>query len=268
MLEVLAKGPLATVQDRGRPGYAHLGVPRSGALDPPALERANRLVGNPSTAAGLELSLGRFKALFHASTSVAVTGAVATVLVDGEKVPTSFAIEAGQQLEIGAPSAGVHCYLAVQGGIEVPMVLGSRSTDTLSGLGPAPLQVGDRLPFGASFNEPARATPAANYPDEIRIRVRFGPRDDWFRSPEELTFHPYRMGMANRLGARLTGPQPEPGGLGGVAQRGSGGRCGSGAGRWAADHLPRGSSNHRRVPGNCRCSPRRPAYGRSGPAWH
>lgn len=206
MLEVLAKGPLATVQDQGRPGYAHLGVPRSGALDAPALERANRLVGNPSTAAGLELSLGRFTALFHASTSVAVTGAVAIVLVDGEKVRTSFTVEEGQQLEIGAPSAGVHCYLAVQGGIDVPMVLGSRSTDTLSGLGPAPLQVGDRLPFGVAANEPARVTPAANYPDEIRIRVRFGPRDDWFRSPEELTFHPYRMGMANRLGARLTGP--------------------------------------------------------------
>ena len=60
MLEVLGIGPLATIQDLGRPGYAHLGVSRSGALDPPALERANRLVGNPAAAAGLELSFGRF----------------------------------------------------------------------------------------------------------------------------------------------------------------------------------------------------------------
>jgi biotin-dependent carboxylase-like uncharacterized protein len=206
MLEVLGIGPLATVQDLGRPGYAHLGVSRSGALDPPALERANRLVGNPGDAAGLELSFGRFAGRVHSDTLVAVTGATAPVTVDGEAVSTAASVRAGQTIEVGAPTAGVHCYLAVRGGIDVPPVLGSRSTDTLSGLGPKPLRVGDRLPFGHLHGEPALEPAPAEYGDEIRVRVRFGPREDWFRSAEELTWNRYQMGMANRIGARLNGP--------------------------------------------------------------
>jgi biotin-dependent carboxylase-like uncharacterized protein len=206
MLEVLSKGPLATVQDQGRPGYAHLGVSRSGALDPPALERANRLVGNSATAAGLELSFGRFAGRFHTDTVVAVTGATAPVSVDGKAVSGVASVRAGQTIEVGAPTAGVHCYLAVRGGIEVPPVLGSRSTDTLSGLGPAPLRVGDQLAFGQQHGEPALEPAALEYGDEIRVRVKFGPREDWFRSAEELTWNRYQMGMANRIGARLNGP--------------------------------------------------------------
>jgi biotin-dependent carboxylase-like uncharacterized protein len=206
MLEVLSTGPLATVQDLGRPGYAHLGVSRSGALDPPALERANRLVGNPATAAGLELSFGRFAGRAHTDTIVAVTGATAPVSVDGQAVSAVATVRAGQTIEVGAPTAGVHCYLAVRGGIDVPPVLGSRSTDTLSGLGPPPLRVGDRLPFGQLHGEPATEPAPLEYGDEIRVRVRFGPREDWFRSAEELTWNRYQMGMANRIGARLNGP--------------------------------------------------------------
>jgi allophanate hydrolase subunit 2 len=100
----------------------------------------------------------------------------------------------------------VHCYLAVQGGIDVPPVLGSRSTDTLSGLGPSPLQVGDQLPFGDHTGDPAEELAALEDGDDIRVRVRFGPREDWFRSAEELTWNRYQMGMANRIGARLNGP--------------------------------------------------------------
>ncbi len=206
MLEVLGKGPLATVQDLGRPGYAHLGVSRSGALDQPALERANTLVGNPVAAAGLELSLGRFSALFHTDALVAVTGATAPVSVGGEEVSPVVRVREGQTLEVGAPTKGMHCYLAVSGGIDVPPVLGSRSTDTLSGLGPTPLAVGDRLPFGDETGSPGEGAAAPVYRDEILVRVRFGPREDWFRSAEELTWNRYTMGMANRIGARLNGP--------------------------------------------------------------
>lgn len=208
MLEVLSKGPLATVQDTGRFGYAHLGVSRSGALDRPALTRANRLVGNPPTAAGLELSLGRFTARFNAAAQLTVTGATAPVSVDGEPVSGVFEVRAGQTVAIGAPTHGMHCYLAVSGGIDVSPVLGSRSTDTLSGLGPAPLQVGDRLAFGFLATQPGEALPEAQeeYGAPVRVRVRLGPREDWFRSAEELTWNRYTMGMANRVGARLNGP--------------------------------------------------------------
>src|SRR5689334_20272309 len=206
MLEVLNVGPLATIQDRGRKGYAHLGVSRSGALDMPALERANRLIGNKAEAAGLELSFGRFAAVFHSDAVVALAGAVAPVSVDGQPVEPVIQIRAGQRLEVGAPTAGVHLYLAVSGGIDVPPVLGSRSTDTLSGLGPAPLQAGDRLSFGHEFGDTAEELAGPDYGNEIHVRVRFGPREDWFRSAEELTWNRYQMGMSNRIGARLIGP--------------------------------------------------------------
>ncbi len=206
MLEVLNVGPLATIQDRGRKGYAHLGVSRSGALDVPALERANRLVGNKAEAPGLELSFGRFAALFHTDAVVAVTGALAPVSLDGQPVTSAIQIRAGQRLEVGAPTAGVHLYLAVGGGIDVPPVLGSCSTDTLSGLGPPPLRAGDRLAFGHQFGEAPEELAALEYGNEIRVRVRFGPREDWFRSAEELTWNRYQMGMSNRIGARLIGP--------------------------------------------------------------
>lgn len=206
MLEVQAVGPLATVQDLGRPGYAHLGVPRSGALDPPALERANRLVGNSLDKAGLELSNGRFAALFHANALIAVTGASAVVRIDGTMVRGTTTVHKGQRLEIGAPTAGVHCYLAVRGGIDVPPVLGSRSADTLSGIGPAPLRAGARLPIGVSDGVPFAAGREPEHGDAIELRIRFGPRENWFRSPEELTWNSYSMGMANRIGARLNGP--------------------------------------------------------------
>lgn len=220
MLEVLAAGPLSTVQDRGRVGCAHLGVPRSGALDQPALDLGNRLVGNDPDAAGLELSFGRFHARLDNATGFpapaarlpapavfAVTGAPAPVLVDGR--PGAFGVAlTGREVSVGVPVAGVHTYLAVRGGIAVPPVLGSRSADTLSGLGPPPLRAGDLLPLGTASGKAADVdfTPTAAYPDEIRIRVRFGPRDDWFTDPFSLLSSSYRVASASRIGVRLAGP--------------------------------------------------------------
>jgi biotin-dependent carboxylase-like uncharacterized protein len=206
MLEVLGVGPLSTVQDLGRTGYQELGVTRSGALDRAALGRGNLLVGNDPAAAGLELSLGRFRALFHTDATVALTGACAPVTIAGRpaELDAPQAIEAGDELRVGAPTLGLHVYLAVAGGIDVAPVLGSRSTDTLSGLGPPPLSRGARLPIGPAQGRSGTPTPAPEPP--ARIRIRFGPRDDWFSDPAALTRNLYRLSTSNRIGARLDGP--------------------------------------------------------------
>ena len=153
---MIKPGPLATVQDLGRPGYGHLGVPRSGAADVASLRLANRLVGNPDGAAGIEFTLGRAALRFPAGARVAVTGAPVPLTVEpaaeeaARDMPhgSAFEVPAGSVLRVGAPPAGVRSYLAVHGGVGVPPVLGSRSADLRSGLGPAALRPGDVLPVG------------------------------------------------------------------------------------------------------------------------
>ncbi|GIL30632.1 5-oxoprolinase subunit C family protein [Actinocatenispora comari] len=147
---VLKPGLLTTVQDRGRPGLAYLGVPRSGAADLPALELANRLVGNDPAAAGLEFTVTGAVLRAEESLLVAVTGAPAPVRVAGVEVPHGAAVRvpAGAEFAVGTARTGLRSYLAVAGGVAVPPVLGSRATDTLSGLGPAPLRKGDTIPIG------------------------------------------------------------------------------------------------------------------------
>ena len=150
MLTVRSAGPLTTVQDRGRPGWAHLGVPRSGAVDLPALGRANALVGNALGAAALEVTLGGLVAVFDTDAVVAVTGARCPLSVAGVPAAhaTAVGVPAGAELRLDASRSGVRGYLAVAGGIAVEPVLGSRSTDTLAGLGPARVAAGDQLPTG------------------------------------------------------------------------------------------------------------------------
>ena len=179
--QVLATGPLTTVQDLGRPGLAHLGVPRSGAADRGALRLANRLVGNPEPAAGLEVTLGGLVLRALGPLTVAVTGAACPLTVDGRPVARNSVLELlpDQLLRLDYATAGLRCYLAVRGGVEVPAVLGSRATDTLSGLGPARPQSGDRLWFGAA---PLRwpVLEIAPVPDPpaaaVALRVVPGPR--------------------------------------------------------------------------------------------
>jgi allophanate hydrolase subunit 2 len=163
MIEVLRAGPLTTVQDLGRPGLAHLGVPRSGALDQPALRLANRLVGNPAGAAGLEITLSGCTLRPRVATRIAVTGGYGAVTVDGQPVRFAAAqpVPAGATVHIGRCTRGLRTYLAVAGGIDVPPILGSRSTDTLSGLGPAALRNGDVLPLGVPAKAPSTAPPTA-----------------------------------------------------------------------------------------------------------
>lgn len=211
-IEILRAGALTTVQDLGRPGWAHLGVPRSGALDPAALKLANRLVGNPESAAGLEITLTGCTLRLLNATTVAITGAYAPVQVDSRPgdVGRPLAARAGAVLHIGTAYAGLRCYLAVAGGIAVESVLGSRATDTLSRLGPAPLRDGDVLPLGTVTAAPAPVdvTPGQLPASELRLRVRLGPRHDWFTPAaiEALLRTTYTVSLvSDRIGVRLAG---------------------------------------------------------------
>jgi biotin-dependent carboxylase-like uncharacterized protein len=212
VIEVLRAGALTTVQDLGRPGLAHLGVARSGAADRDSLRLANRLVGNSEGAACLEITFGGFAARFDEAAIVALAGAPGPVRVsDGHGFMYGpIQLNAGDELRLGSPAQGVRTYLAVRGGIDVPPVLGSRSTDVLAGLGPDPLWPGMRLSVGTDTAElpSVDVAPVAPIPEEITLRVTPGPRDDWF-TPAALTVltsSAYEVtAQSNRVGIRLSG---------------------------------------------------------------
>ncbi|MFE7765245.1 biotin-dependent carboxyltransferase family protein [Streptomyces sp. NPDC057438] len=215
-LVVVRAGALTTVQDRGRPGHAHLGVPRSGALDAPAAALVNRLVGNLPDAAVLETTLNGCSVRPRSAVTVAVGGAPCSVTVDGRPVAwgAPVRVPGGAVLDIGAARAGVRGYLAVCGGVTVEPVLGSRSTDLLSGLGPPPLTDGTVLPLGRPSSLPARAdvVPHPAPPSELVLRVTLGPRDGWFTDValRTLTGRLYTVSSAsNRIGLRTEGPALE-----------------------------------------------------------
>ena len=208
-VEILDPGALTTVQDLGRPGWAHLGVPRSGALDTPALRLANRLVGNSESAAALETTLSGMVLRPSAATAIAVTGARCEVLVDGRAATWGAAVPvaAGAEVRVGAAVDGLRSYVALAGGIEVQTVLGSRSTDLLSGLGPSPLAAGDRLPLGPAGRTPY-GTEAVPEPRRDRLRIVLGPRADWFTAEAlgGLDGAVYDVSAdSNRIGLRLVG---------------------------------------------------------------
>jgi biotin-dependent carboxylase-like uncharacterized protein len=198
-LTVLATGPQALVQDLGRPGNAHLGVPPSGALDAPALRLANRMTGNPEHAAGLELLLGGLRVRAEAPCTVAV----------GSHRPVH--LRRGDLLEVGTPSTGMRCYLGVSGGIAARAELGSRSTDLLSGIGPAPLAARDSLPLGEPAGPPAGAdeVPPFAAASELVVPLVLGPRADWFgpdAGPRLAGLSWVTSEESNRVGLRCTGP--------------------------------------------------------------
>ncbi|NDZ87586.1 biotin-dependent carboxyltransferase family protein, partial [Streptomyces sp. SID10115] len=191
-LAVVRPGALTTVQDLGRPGHAHLGVPRSGALDPPAARLANRLVGNPPEAAVLETTLDGCAVRPRRTVTAAVGGAPCPVTVDGRPAPwgAPVRVPAGALLDVGTAVSGVRCYVAFDGGVTVDPVLGSRSTDLLSGLGPPPLAPGAVLPLGRPGAVHARVdlVPQPAPPRELVLRVTLGPRADWFTAAALDTF--------------------------------------------------------------------------------
>ncbi|MEU9109324.1 biotin-dependent carboxyltransferase family protein [Streptomyces xanthophaeus] len=215
-LLVLRPGALTTVQDLGRPGHAHLGVPRSGALDTGAYALANRLLGNPPDAAALETTLDGVGLRALAPVTVAVTGAPCAVRVDGRPAAwgAPVRLRAGAELDVGRAQSGVRGYVAVRGGIAVPPVLGSRSTDLLSGLGPAVVPAGAVLPVGRPGPDPVRGADALRMPGapaELVLPVRLGPRADWFTraSLAALLRAPFRVSaMSNRIGLRTEAGSP------------------------------------------------------------
>lgn len=208
-LTVIDAGALTTVQDRGRHGWAHLGVPRAGALDAHAALLANRLVGNDPDAALLETTLTGVRVLLNTSTVLAVTGALCDVRVDGRPVPVDQAVSVrvGAHVTVGEAREGLRSYLAVAGGVGVVPVLGSRSTDTLAWLGPAPLADGDVLPLGAAVRDPVAVDVSRRRPGRRVLRLHPGPRTDWMGDLSALEGLVYRVGAAsNRVGLRLEGP--------------------------------------------------------------
>jgi biotin-dependent carboxylase-like uncharacterized protein len=211
-LEILRTGPLAVVQDLGRPGLAHLGVGRSGAADRRSHKLANRLVANPDDRATVEVTFGGFCARVRGGdVDIAVTGADTDPTVNGIKFGTNSIhhVRDGQVISLGAPRAGLRTYLAVRGGVCVEPVLGSRSYDVMSAIGPSPLAPGDELPIGEHTNDypeldqaPVAAIPA----HLLELRVIPGPRDDWFVDPDVLV-HTIWMASdrSDRVGMRLEG---------------------------------------------------------------
>ncbi|GAA3637578.1 biotin-dependent carboxylase-like uncharacterized protein [Lentzea atacamensis] len=207
---VIRTGPQALVQDLGRPGHAHLGVPPSGAVDPDSLKLANRLVGNRETAAGLELLLGGARITAEASCTIAVTGPAVRVWIDGKLADSHQPVHLakGSTLEIGTPDTGLRNYLAISGGIDTPEELGSRSTDLLSGIGPAPLRDNDVLELGSPGPAAgADVVPPLRAPQELHVPIRLGPRDDWFDDAEtQLRQGSWTVSdRSNRVGVRLGG---------------------------------------------------------------
>jgi biotin-dependent carboxylase-like uncharacterized protein len=205
MIEIVDPGALATVQDLGRPGLAHLGVPRSGAFDRAALRLANRLVGNAEGAAAVEATFGlAFRV--DTATTIALTGASCPGAPDWNAAVT---LAAGTTVRLAAPARGLRSYLAVRGGLDVTPVLGSRSTDLLSGLGPAPLRRGDVLPVGAEPATPVDGASGAASQLLSTLSITFGPRDDWFAEDARrvLTTAVWTVRPeSNRIGVRLDGP--------------------------------------------------------------
>lgn len=213
-------GLRTTVQDRGRVGSAHLGVPRSGAADWRSAALANAIVGNPAGAALLETTLTGPTLRFDAPAAVAVTGAVVDVWVDGEPAERGSLVRvlAGQRLAIGNARVGLRAYLAVTGGIDVPAVLGSRSADTLAGIGPAPLRRDDVLPIGDASAAPARFAVtnemvAGPLPGRgVAVRVVRGP-DATDAAMSSLCSQAFVVSAhADRVGARLSGATVADGG--------------------------------------------------------
>jgi biotin-dependent carboxylase-like uncharacterized protein len=193
-LRIIDTGWSTTVQDHGRRGFAAIGVPTAGPVDRPSHDLANRLVGNPVGAATFETCGGL---VIEARTPLIVATSA-----DGHR----HTLRAGDRLTVTAPSDGVWGYLAVRGGLDVPPVLGSRSHDTLSGLGPPPLERGADIGVG---DDPRTDLPADHAPPrrgEMPLHVWPGPRAEWFHGgPGALTGRSWVVQAdISRVGVRLS----------------------------------------------------------------
>jgi biotin-dependent carboxylase-like uncharacterized protein len=216
-VRVLNPGLSTTVQDLGRPGYFHLGIPIGGAMDRLALRAANLIVGNDEGAAGLEAVFVGPELEFTRDGVVAVTGAEMPIKIDGEAKPswTALKIKAGQALSFGYLQAGARIYIAMSGGVDVPLALGSRSTYPIGALGGfkgRALAKGDELPVG----EGVLVSEGRSVPEKLRRRpgtpaeLRVLPGLYWHRVVEEsqrsFFDDPWKVAPeADRMGYRFRG---------------------------------------------------------------
>jgi biotin-dependent carboxylase-like uncharacterized protein len=211
-MTILRAGPLTVLKDEGRPGHAGQGVAPSGAVDRTAYARANALVGNPRGAAALECTLGGLRVRFDEPAVIVLTGTDAVLTVDGARtaVEEVVSVAAGAEVGVTMPRRGLRSYLAVRGGFAAPVVLGSRSTDQLAGVGPPRPAPGDTLPIGPAPASPATASDVVAVADEDGpLEVDLGPRDDWFTAAAIETFLSAEFTVSpasNSVGLRLDGP--------------------------------------------------------------
>jgi len=222
MIRVIQPGILTTVQDEGRSGYLAFGMPRAGIMDRYAARMANLLCGNPLAAAVLEMTIIGGSYCFESAARIAVCGAPMPLQLNGEPVEAWAAVDvtSGDVLEIGAATAGCRAYLAVAGGVEVPLVMGSRSTYYRAGIGGfagRALKIGDLLhrgnpvPFAAApVQLPAGWIP--EYSSQVEVRVMTGPQNDLFSATGVKTLLSTAYTVSNeadRMGYRLEGQKIE-----------------------------------------------------------
>lgn len=217
-VKVLTPGAFTTVQDLGRYGYQRLGIPICGALDPFAFQVANLLVGNHSQAAALELTILGPRLAFLVPTTIAVTGAKMGMAINGKPVENwcSIPVHPGDVLDVHQVTSGCRAYLAINGGIDVPSVMGSNSTyvaGQIGGYQGRVLRADDILEIGPpndlkiSCHLPEKWIP--EYPDKVSIRAIPGPQDDFFKDGLTTLFKSEFMvtAKADRMGYRLQGPE-------------------------------------------------------------
>jgi len=217
---VLTPGSYTTIQDQGRYGYQQMGVPISGALDTFAFQAANLLVGNHKNTAAIEITVMGPRLEMAGEAGVAVTGAEIGITLNDQPVEgwKSFRVKPGDILDVQQVKAGCRAYLALSGGIDVPEVMGSRSTyvgGKIGGYHGRVLKAGDVIKCGEA-EHPARAREIPSdmipdYPAEIAIRAIPGPQDDFFREGLDIIFQSDFMvsTKADRMGYRLQGPKVE-----------------------------------------------------------
>ncbi|WP_146341243.1 biotin-dependent carboxyltransferase family protein [Nesterenkonia sp. NBAIMH1] len=220
-IEITQPGLATSVQDRGRFGYYHLGLPQGGALDQYSYELANALVGNTEGEAALECTYMGPAMTASEPAAIAVTGAPVQVLINGESRPqwSRLRLEAGDELSFGIIEGGTRFYIAFSGGVDVPVVMGSRSTyalGTLGGFQGRKLEAGDVIPIGAPQTVPQGSTIAEehrpNFSTSQQVRIVLGLYDHSLTeqglrnlTEEEWTLTP----VADRMGLRYDGPGVE-----------------------------------------------------------
>ncbi|PVZ85890.1 hypothetical protein C9426_17405 [Serratia sp. S1B] len=213
MLKISRAGIYTTVQDLGRNGFRRLGISQGGALDIPALKIANLLVGNTPETAGLEITLGQFSAELGRDGWIALTGAGCDAHLDGKSLWTGwcYPVKKGQRLTLKTPKYGMRSYLAFSGGIDVPGMLGSRSTDLTAGFGGwqgRQLKDGDILPLGKPESAPTHSVGVKQLLFSNRVRAIPGPEYDEFSpaAQEDFWRTPWQLSpQSNRMGYRLHG---------------------------------------------------------------